>query len=421
MLPTNNTIGNDRTTLQVVSASAVRPSSFVLREVRELCRQGLSMFIGQLRPALQKMNTTGFHELDSWIVKPRLVSAELFIAIMYYARRYPSLLMGYIALIFRSRPSPSNFIKMLYVFFASLALAYECRDLQIAHVRAHFLHTEALGAYFVSGLLQAPYSLTVHTIAVHYPPTIIGNILKDASFVIADTEQVVEFLQTLGVTEERIRLIRNGVPLEELDFQYRQVASNPPIILAAGYLNPKKGFTDLITACKLLRDWQLPFKCVLIGDGSERKNLTKLRKELCLENDIEMIGDVSIDVLRSWYHQATIFVMPSVIPPDGTTDGLPTVVIEALACGTPVIGTNTAGIPEIIVNGQTGLLVPASSPNLLADRIRLLLSHDTLRKSLSLEGRRLVERDFDLRRNCESLADLLLQHSCFLQEAQIYN
>jgi glycosyltransferase involved in cell wall biosynthesis len=416
MPPTSTIIGNDHTTLQVISASAVRPSSFVLREVRELCQQGLSMFIGQLRPALRKMNTTGFHDLDSWIVKPRLISLELFIAVMYYARRYPGLLVGYIALVFRSRPSPSNLIKMLYVFLASLTLAYKCRDLQIAHVRAHFLHTEALGAYFASGLLQVPYSLTVHTVAVHYPPKIIGDILEDASFIIADTEQVVEFLQTLGVTRERIRLLRNGVPIDELDFQYKQVASPSPIILAAGYLSPKKGFGDLITACGFLRDWKLQFKCVLIGDGSERKKLMKFRKQLGLENEVEMIGDVSIDILRSWYHKATIFVMPSLIPSDGSTDGLPTVVIEALACGTPVIGTNTAGIPEIIVDGQTGLLVPASNPNLLADRIRLLLSHETLRKFLSFEGRRLVERDFDLHHNCEILANLLLQHSCFLRE-----
>jgi colanic acid/amylovoran biosynthesis glycosyltransferase len=415
MRPTKNIIGKTGTILAIVSASATHPSSFVLREIRQFCQQGLTTYVGQIRPVFRKMDTKGFGDIASCIAKPIWVLLPF--ATIYWAKRNRAVISEYLKSVFISRIRSCDLVKMLYILVASMVLAYQHRKSAINHVHAHFLHTESLSAYLVGRLLEIPYSLTVHTIATHFPVSVLRCVLKETSFVVADTWQVADFVQAFGVEKERIHLIRNGVPTDELAFRSAQAPSVRPIVLAIGYLSSKKGFGDLITACGFLRDRKIPFQCVLIGDGSERGNLEKLRKELKLEKEVEMIGNVNIDALRGWYYQATVFVMPSVVPSDKSTDGLPTVVIEALACGIPVIGTTTAAIPEIIFDGETGFLVPPFAPHLIAERIELLLSHPSLRTSLSLKGRQLVENEFDLHRNSEMLTDLIFSHTNYQQQS----
>ena len=400
------TTGKSTPVLQLVSASSAHPSTFVLREVRELRGTGLEMSIGQVRPVFKKMNTVGFSDLDDIVVRSKWIPMELIAAVVYWSTKQPQRLRKYLSLIHDSGTTSNNFLKMLFVLISSLALAYRFRKRGVGHIRAHFLHTEALAAYFVSGMLRAPYSITVHTVATYYPPKVIDAILGNASFIVADTHQVVEFVKALGVPADRLSLIRNGIPFDELEFRDKQKGTGPPIILAAGYLSPKKGFAVLFEACAILAKHHVQFRCVVIGDGSDRERLTRLREELGLQNQVGMLGDLSIDDLRDWYYKATIFVMPSVIV-SGETDGLPTVVLEALACGTPVIGTNVAGIPEVISNGKTGILIEAGSYEALAENIELLFSHEPLRKSLALQGRKAIERDFDLQRTSRALAGLI--------------
>jgi colanic acid/amylovoran biosynthesis glycosyltransferase len=410
MQPKNSTTGKAPTVFHLTSASAVNPSSFVLREMRQLRELGWDMVIGQLRPFFGNMSTMGFDELSAIVVKPRWLTLQFLAGIAYYSASQPWRFWQYIALILRTRAQLSELLKMLYILMGSAVLAYRCRTLQSVHVRAHFLHSEALAAYFVSGFLQAPYSITVHTVVTHFPSKVVREVIEKASFIVADTNQVREFLHRQGAPRERIRIIRNGLPLEEFLFRTDRSLSDPPVVLAAGYLTPKKGFDVLLVACELLFQRGVRFRCVLVGDGKERGRLTKLRDELGLQKVVEMLGNLRFDELREWYYRATLFLMPSVTLADGSTDGLPTVVIESLACGTPVIGTDTGAIPEVILDGRTGCLVPAGSPDAIADRVQMLLSQQALRGSLALEGRRLVEQEFDLRRNCETLAALVLSN-----------
>jgi glycosyltransferase involved in cell wall biosynthesis len=408
----NNTIGKAPTVLQLVSASAMNPSTFVLREIRELRRMGWEVIIGQLRPAYRHMSITGFDELASCVVRPDWWSPAILSAIAYYTVKEPRRLWSYLSLIFRGDWQFRNIAKMLYILVASIKLAFKCRACQSVHIRAHFLHSEALAAYFVSGLLQAPYSITVHTVVVHFSTKVIREVTRNAAFVVADTLQVRQFLESLRVPLGQIRLIRNGLPLHELKFQADRVEGNPPILLAAGYLVPKKGFDVLLSACSVLRQRGVRFRCVIVGDGAERTRLAVLGRELRL-HEVSMVGDVPFQELKRWYYQAAIFIMPSITLPDGATDGLPTVVLESLACGTPVVGTNVAAIPEVILHGRTGFLVPPNAPEAMADQIESLLGQGSLRSSVAREGRRLIEEEFDLRRNSEVLANLILSRSNF--------
>jgi colanic acid/amylovoran biosynthesis glycosyltransferase len=409
MQPTNNITGRTAV-LQLVSAFTDHPSTFVLRETRELQRLGLPITIVQLRPVLGPMNLAGFEDLSSMVVRPRWLSLDALAGFAHYGVKQPQSLGRFISFVLNHGGTARNKAKMFYVLLVSVMMAYRFRSWRIGHLRAHFLHTEALAAYFMSGFLQIPYSLTAHTVAAPYPSFVVGELAQRAAFVVSDTKQVKRFLHSLGVSGKSVRVIRNGVPIEELPFRENQSAPDPPVILAAGYLVPKKGFHVLLAACALLRQRGIRFRCVIVGDGVERQRLLKQKKTNLLEKEVEMLGNLSFAELRGWYYQSTLFVMPSMILGDGSTDGLPTVVIEALACGTPVIGTNIAAIPEVIVDGVTGFLVEADSPGPLADRIQLILSQEPLRRSFAREGRHLIEREFNLGRNSQILANLILSH-----------
>jgi glycosyltransferase involved in cell wall biosynthesis len=289
-----------------------------------------------------------------------------------------------------------------------MRLAYSLRNVQIKFVRADFLHTEALAARFIKSLLGVQYGITVYTVAVYFERTVIEEIVKNASFLIADTHQTRAFLLAMEVPPARVHLIRNGVSLDEFPLRSGQETAVVPVILAVGTLIPKKGFHVLLSACAILRERWVDFRCVIIGDGEERERLTSLKKALGLDDSVEMLGYLSLAELRDWYYRATVLAMPSVVSRIGETDGLPTVVIESLASGLPVVAADTAGIPEVIRNGVNGLLVPAEASEPLADAIQMLLERRDLREKFSYEGRGLVKREFSLDRKVEILRDLIV-------------
>jgi colanic acid/amylovoran biosynthesis glycosyltransferase len=394
--------------LHLISTFPPLTETFVLREIRQLRKVGLDVIIGPLRPLHRTPPAIGFEDLNSLVRGAGWFSVDMLKALLFFSLRKPHQLVECLKIALRSLDHPQHFAKMLYVLLSSMRLAYCSRNEGIEFVRADFLHTQALAARFLKSLLGVPYGITVYTVVGHYKRTVLEEIVNGAAVLIADTLQTREFLLSIGAPQDRVHLIRNGVSMDEFPMRYGQSADSPPIILAAGSLIPKKGFHVLLSACAVLRERGTPFRCVLIGDGCERARLGSQKKALGLDDCVEMLGYLSLAELREWYYRATLFVMPSVISPTGETDGLPTVIIEALACGLPVIGTHTAGIPEVIQHGVNGILVPADAPKPLADGIQMLLDRPDLRQKFGTEGRRLVERDFCLERKVEALCDLFV-------------
>jgi len=198
--------------------------------------------------------------------------------------------------------------------------------------------------------------------------------------------------------------------LDEFPHRLAERASGPPIVLGVARLDPKKGFDVLISACSILRGRGVNFRCVIVGDGAERERLLIMRARLKLEDHVEMTGQLSFAEVKPWYYRATVFAMPSVVTSEGQTDGLPTVVIEAMASGLAIVGTETAGIPEAVHEALNGFLVPANAPEELANRLQLLLEQENLRVLFGKESRRIVETHFDLKRKAERLSSLIQQH-----------
>jgi glycosyltransferase involved in cell wall biosynthesis len=175
-------------------------------------------------------------------------------------------------------------------------------------------------------------------------------------------------------------------------------------VLAAGRLVDKKGFDVLIEACALLRDRGIPFTCRIVGEGPRRRALARAVQRRGLEPVVALQAWASTDEVIRLLAKARAFVAPSRIGRSGDRDGIPNVVLEAMAAGRPVVSTAVSGIPEAVVDGVTGLLVAPGDATALADALEKVLTDAALARSLGAAGFHRAIEEFDLERSSSRLA-----------------
>jgi glycosyltransferase involved in cell wall biosynthesis len=180
------------------------------------------------------------------------------------------------------------------------------------------------------------------------------------------------------------------------------------LILAVGRLVHKKGFHDLVKACRILVDHGVKFYCVIVGEGPEKGRLEDLIHNSGLEEYVALPGPVPQDrLLQDYYTNASLLVQPSVVSPDGDKDGIPTVIVEALAIGLPVVATEISGIGEAVIDEDTGLIVRPGDPEALAKTMEKLLADPERTRRLAEGGRRMVETRFNLANNAGLVIHLM--------------
>ncbi len=286
-------------------------------------------------------------------------------------------------------------------------IAPQLRREGITHVHAHFASSATSVAHYLHHLGGITYSFTAHAKDI-YIDTVSDDVLirkmELAAFVVTVSDYNEAHLATLA-PEIPIERIYNGLDLT----QFAPNGTHPdkvPLILAVGRLIEKKGFDDLIRACARLRDRDIDFRCDIVGSGSDEAALKALIDELDLQDIARLTGPMPREELIKLYPRASVFVAPCVIGADGNRDGLPTVLIEAMALGVPVVSTPVTGIPEIVRHGETGRLVAPNNPVELSHAIACVLEEPVRAREMAEAGRALVEERFDLRRNVAQLRDL---------------
>jgi glycosyltransferase involved in cell wall biosynthesis len=165
----------------------------------------------------------------------------------------------------------------------------------------------------------------------------------------------------------------------------------------------KKGFADLLTAVKILRARGREFQLEIIGSGPLKESIRNQIEYLDLEDRVELVGAKTQDFVRNAYQRARVFVLPCVVTPNGDRDGIPNVLYEAMASGTPVISTPVSAIPELIDSGRNGILVDQRSPEMLADAIDKLMLDSDLCDRLARAARSTIETRFTIDRTASEL------------------
>lgn len=289
----------------------------------------------------------------------------------------------------------------------------------IVHLHAHFASNATTIAMLASRLTDIPFSFTAHARDIYhrYVSPEIDDRLREtkilaASFVATVSDYNCRHLQRLVPVSEqgRVRRLYNGIDLVRFaPVRDRDVETQ---FIAVGRLVEKKGFRDLIEACHTLHASGHDFKCTIVGDGPLEGELSRQIRSLSLDRVVTLTGALTQDSVRDLINQATAMVLPCVITSSGDRDGLPTVLLEAMALGVAAISTSIAGIPEIIEDGTTGYVVAPNDIAALAEAMAALIVNPLKAHQLGANGRIRAERLFDRERNVAQLADWFRESAC---------
>jgi colanic acid/amylovoran biosynthesis glycosyltransferase len=376
--------------------------TFVLNELLELERQGVTLRIFSL-----KEPNDGIVHRDVELLRADVTYIpwrQVFAVARAHAKVFLRSPARYgKALLFALRRR--RFASVKYFLKAGVIADHVQRE-GIRHTHAHFASSAASVALDVHRLTGVPYSFTAHAKDIYRNGLDIDHLrmkLDQARFAVTVSDYNRRHLSRLG-SRDVVR-IYNGLDLRRF-VPNGGAADEPPLVLAVGRLVEKKGFEVLIRACELLRADGVNFRCVIVGKGELEHELRTLISELDLEEHVELAGPLSQEALLELFPRASVVATPCVVGSDGNRDGLPTVLTEAMALKIPVVATPVTGIPELVEDGRTGLIVPERDPAALAAAIHRLIEDTATARRLAEAGRERVERDFDLRANVGELRAL---------------
>lgn len=282
---------------------------------------------------------------------------------------------------------------------------------RVPHFHVHFANRAAHTALFVKAISRVPFSVTAHGqdfMSDLGNEQLLQEICRAAAFVAVETEYSRELLAA-RCPESAAKIVRvyNGIDLSRFPAQPTPRHGHGPIrLISVGRLVAFKGFDILLEACAKLRDAGVEFTCTIIGDGPLRESLRTKASELELMEAVDLAGERSEQDVLAALRDCDIFVLAATTDERGASDVFPTVIAEAMACAKPVVSTRLAGIPELVVEGQTGLLARPGDSTALAHSLESLIRNESLRHRCGRAGRLRIEEKFAIEKTIEPL----LQH-----------
>lgn len=309
-------------------------------------------------------------------------------------------------LISRPHPTFKSRIKTFLHFGEGVYAAHRLSGVQFDHIHAHFMDRVATIAMVVSRLLDVPYSLTAHAGDIYVDPLLLVEKMTGAKFVTTCTGYNKTYLEQFGAGKfnHKLHCIYHNLSLD--DYRgYEDYPRDQAFIVSVGQLKERKGFSYLLKACRILADRGHWFNCHIIGDGPQRKSLESELESLSLGKYVKLCGALTHQEVIEKYRQASLFVLPAILASDGDRDGIPNVILEAMAMELPIVSTDHSAIPEVVENDINGLLVPPADEQVLADALESLLNDPQYRQELGSRGRDIVLEKFDPLTNSKLLLE----------------
>ena len=276
-------------------------------------------------------------------------------------------------------------------------------------MHAHFATSATRVANLVGRMIGVPYSVTAHAKDIFHEDVAVESLRKKlggARFVVTVSNYNRLYLtQLLGRDSAEIRTLYNGVDRKR--FRPPHAPRQLNLILGVGRLVEKKGFAILVDACAILRDNGIQFTCKIVGKGPLQATLQNQIDTLNLSDCVKLVGAQPQDGVLRLMRQSTLFALPCVVGKDGNRDGLPTVLLEAMATGLPAVTTTVTGNPEIVDHERNGLLVPPNDAVALAASLQQLLEDTEKRTEFGLAASKKVDVAFDIRTNVGKLYEWL--------------
>ncbi|QQL45124.1 glycosyltransferase family 4 protein [Sulfuriroseicoccus oceanibius] len=265
--------------------------------------------------------------------------------------------------------------------YEAIYVGQRLQQLGVRHVHSHFAGLGARTCWWIRQFYGATFSFTAHANDIFCPEpgsVTLEQLMHDASRVVTVSDFTARYLENeFPQAAARVRRVYNGLDLAPImNYQAAESVADggPPLIFSVGRLIEKKGFADLIRACGILKKRGISFRCEIAGDGPLEDELNALRLSEGVEDEVRLVGPKSQDWIIPRLHQTAVFALPCVVEKDGGMDNLPTVIMEAMAASLPVVSTVLAGVPEMVIDGESGYLVDPHDYQKLAERIADVLA-----------------------------------------------
>ncbi len=292
----------------------------------------------------------------------------------------------------------------------AVTLATVLQRRNIRHIHVHFASAAASVARLASAITGIPFSFTAHAVDIFHDSVNAEDLrlkLQEAHHAVTISRFNVRYLRRrFPSATARLHLVRNGLELDRFPYRDPRPPGGIVRVAAVGRLVEKKGFQYLVPAAAELLGQGLKVELRIAGTGRLEEELATSIDRLGLDHQVRLLGPQTQDQVLDLLDASDIFMAPCVVGADGNADGMPTVLLEAMATGVPCISTAVTGIPEVIRNGTTGLLVRPGNPHALARAVQKLASPRVDRVTLARNARALIEEDYDVKRQAGLLRSL---------------
>lgn len=381
--------------------------TFVLSEILALEEQGVDV---QLYPLLRERADMVQPETLALVARARFqpfVSLPILRSNLTLLRRRPRAYLRALGSVIKGTWGSLNFLVGGLAVFPKVAHnALEMERAGVSHVHCHFANHPALAGFIIRRLVGIPYSFTAHGSDLHVDRHMLARKVAEASFVVAisDYNRRLIVKECGGRWADKVQVIHCGVRTDRFRPTNHRAPTNRLTVACVGTLHEVKGQVHLLEACRLLTEAGVPVTCHLVGDGPDRPKLERQAAAAGLEGSVRFEGSKTQDEIARLLAGVDVLVTPSVPTRSGKREGIPVVLMEAMSSGIPVIASDLSGIPELVSDGQTGLLVPAGDAPRIAAAMRRIHEDPELRRCLAQAGRAKVVREFDVRANAARLA-----------------
>jgi glycosyltransferase involved in cell wall biosynthesis len=297
--------------------------------------------------------------------------------------------------------------------FEAIWIAPVLREKGIKHVHAHFGGLAARTAWWLRKLFGFTYSYTGHANDIFCDtdfPVSNADLARAAKFIVTETDYARRWMEERHpFTRGKVFRVFNGI--DPAGFLPREVEGAVPRLLSVGRYVEKKGFDVLIDACGRLRERGVNFTCEIVGGGPLHEALAAQIERLGLGDCVRLSGPRSQTEVRQLLAGAQLFVLACQPDGEGGSDNLPTVIAEAMLAGVPVISTPLAGVPEMIADGEDGVLVPVRDAAKLSGAIAALLADPVRLLALGARGRASAQTKFSIEHTTRQLKELLVRRA----------
>lgn len=292
-----------------------------------------------------------------------------------------------------------NRLSNLGHFVAGLYIGQIMTKEKINHIHAHFAHYPASVAMYASMISGVSFSFTAHANDIFENRTLLSEKEKSAKKVVT----ISEYNRKHFIDQSNIQVVRCGIDLKEYKFHNSARVSETLVIGTLGRLVEKKGMDVLFKAVHILVRKNIKIKLNIAGTGPEKENLMVLANQLGIENHVVWEGAISNENVHQWLQTVDVFALACKKDCKGDMDGIPVVLMEAMATGVPVISTEISGIPELIKKGITGLLAQPDHVESFASKLEIYYSNRYRMNLVTSYARQKIENEFSLEKSVDQL------------------